>query len=30
VQAGADPGEDLQVDLAGVQFVLQEHEKLFH
>jgi hypothetical protein len=28
--AGADPGEDLQVDLAGVQLVFQEHEKLFH
>ncbi len=28
MQPGADAGEDLQVDLAGVQLVLQEHEKL--
>jgi hypothetical protein len=30
VQAGADPGEDLQVHLAGMQLVLQEHQEFFH
>ena len=30
MEAGADAGEDLQVDLPGVQFVLQEDEEFLH
>ena len=30
VQPGADAGEDVQVDLTGVQLVLQQHEEFFH
>ncbi len=30
VQPGADAGEDVQVDLAGVQLVLQQDEEFFH
>jgi hypothetical protein len=28
--AGADAGEDVQVDVAGVQFVFEQHQEFFH
>ncbi|WUU22113.1 hypothetical protein OHA10_37075 [Kribbella sp. NBC_00662] len=28
--AGADPGEDVQVDRPGVQLVFEEYEEFFH
>ncbi len=30
VHPGADAGKDVQVDVPGVQLVLQEHQELFH
>ena len=30
VQAGADAGEDVRVDFAGVQLVFEQYQELFH